>query len=427
VLDLRETLAKAALVMAPMTKGSNLPYRRLAAELGARVLVSEMVVARRLKQRRRAEFALVRRAPGEPCFAVQLAGTNPEEMAWAAAVAEARGADFVDVNLGCPIDHFTRIGLGAALARQPNRVRKIVRTMADRVKIPVTVKIRLGWNASRRNYLDVARAAVDGGAAGITVHGRTREARYRHPADWDAIAEVAAAVPVPVIGNGDLLFPQEVRDRIAASGCAAVMTARGALIKPWIFTELTRGYWDITADERLAIYRRYVRLAREHWGRVSRGGRASGQAGPNDEAFQAAELGAAVPGAEPEGAAFQGAEPNGGAVPSAEPEGAAFQGAEPNGGAPVLDDYGRTRFREFLRWHVGFWCRYAPRHPDGTWPTMQTRESAFAARSPLEALFARTDDAALDYVTDQLLDDGQFEEPPAACLHVDEEDLVEAG
>jgi tRNA-dihydrouridine synthase 3 len=398
VLDLRETLASAALVMAPMTKGSNLPYRRLAAELGARVLVSEMVVARRLKQRRRAEFALVRRAPGEPCFAVQLAGTNPEEMGWAAAVAEARGADFVDVNLGCPIDHFTRMGLGAALARQPNRVQKIVRTMADQVKIPVTVKIRLGWNTSRRNYLDVARAAVDGGAAGITVHGRTREARYRHPADWDAIAEVAAAVPVPVVGNGDLLFPHEVRDRIAASGCVAVMTARGALIKPWIFTELVRGYWDITADERLAIYRRYVQLAREHWGRVPYDRQASGPVGPN-------------------GGASPGAELRGGASPS----------AEPKGGAPVLDDYGRTRFREFLRWHVGFWCRYAPRRADGTWPTMQARESGFAARSPLEALFARTDDPALDYVTDQLLDDGEFDEPPASSAGVEDEDLVEAG
>jgi tRNA-dihydrouridine synthase 3 len=408
VSDLRETLVNAALVMAPMTKGSNLPYRRLAAELGARVLFSEMVVARRLKQRRRAEFALVRRAPGEPCFAVQLAGTNPDEMGWAAVIAEARGADFVDVNLGCPIDHFTRIGLGAALARQPNRVRKIVRTMADQVKIPVTVKIRLGWNTSRRNYLDVARAAVDGGAAGITVHGRTREARYRHPADWDAIAEVAAAVPVPVVGNGDLLFPHEVRDRIATSGCVAVMTARGALIKPWIFTELARGYWDITADERLAIYRRYVQLAREHWGRV-----------PPER--QASEL------REPDSAALMGAEPNGAASPVAEPNGAASPGAEPKGAAPVLDDYGRTRFRQFLRWHVGFWCRYAPRHPDGTWPTMQARESAFEARSPLEALFARTDDPALEYVTDQLLDDGEFDEPPAPCSRVDDEDLVEAG
>ena len=114
-MSLCATPLPGAVVMAPMTKGSNLPYRRLCVELGARVLVSEMVVARRLKQRRRGEFALIRRAPDEPCFGVQLAGNKPEEMAWAAALVEARGADFVDLNLGCPIDHFTRMGLGAAL------------------------------------------------------------------------------------------------------------------------------------------------------------------------------------------------------------------------------------------------------------------------------------------------------------------------
>jgi tRNA-dihydrouridine synthase 3 len=356
-VSLRETLT-GAVVMAPMTKGSNLPYRRLCVELGARVLVSEMVVARRLKQRRRGEFALIRRAPDEPCFGVQLAGTNPEEMAWAAALVESHGADFVDINLGCPIDHFTRKGMGAALARQPNRVKKIVTLMVAAVRVPVTVKIRLGWNTDTRNYLEVARAAVDAGAAAITVHGRTREARYRHPADWDAIAEVAAAVPVPVVGNGDVLFPHEIREHLARSGCAALMIARGALIKPWIYREAADGYRDISPEERLTIYRRYVALAKEHWG---------------------------------------------------------------------ADDHGRQRLREFLRWHVGFWCRYAPQRPDGTWPTMQQRESVFVPRSPLEALLARTDDPALDYVTNQLLDEGDLTEPPAAGVTAAEADLLEAG
>src|SRR5512144_3068675 len=118
-----------SVILGPMTKGSNLPYRRLCVELGARVTVSEMTVARRLKQKRRGEFALIRRSPDEPCFGVQLAGTNPEEMGWAAALVESRGADFVDVNLGCPIDHFTRKGLGAALSRQPARVARIVAAM----------------------------------------------------------------------------------------------------------------------------------------------------------------------------------------------------------------------------------------------------------------------------------------------------------
>src|ERR1044071_1933662 len=179
--------------MAPMTKGSNLPYRRLCQELGARITMSEMAVARRLKQKRRREFALIRKAPGEKFFGVQLAGNQPDEMAWAAALVQSRGADLVDVNLGCPIDYFTSKGLGAALAREPQRVRRIVPAMKQAVTVPVTVKIRLGWNDEHRNYLDVAGAAVEGGADAVFVHGRTRAARYTMKADWKAIAEVAAA------------------------------------------------------------------------------------------------------------------------------------------------------------------------------------------------------------------------------------------
>ena len=256
-----------ATVMAPMTKGSNLPYRRLCVELGAQITVSEMTVALRLKQRRANEFALIRRFPGEPCYGVQLASLKPDEAAWAAALVEARGADFVDVNFGCPIDYFTRKGLGAAIGRQPNRIRRLVEAIKSAVtRIPVTVKIRLGWSDEHRNYLQQAHAAVDGGADALFVHGHTRNARYRFAADWDAIGEIASAMPVPVVGNGDLLFPHEIETAYERSGCAGVMVARAALIKPWIFREAREGYWDITADERLVLYRRYVALAREHWG-----------------------------------------------------------------------------------------------------------------------------------------------------------------
>lgn len=351
-MNIRDVLS-GTVVMGPMTKGSNLPYRRLCIGLGAKVLVSEMVVARRLKQRRRGEFALIRRAPDEPTFAVQLAGNNAEEMAWAAALVESRGADFIDINFGCPIDYFTRKGLGAALSRQPGKIRKIVAAMTAAVKVPVTAKIRLGWKDDERNALQQAQAAVEGGAAALFVHGRTREARYRHPAEWDAIAEIAAAVPVPVVGNGDILFPHEISERVASSGCVGVMAARGALIKPWIFREATTGYWDITAEERVEIYQEYVRLSSAHWRRPDQ---------------------------------------------------------------VELDEYARERLREFLRWHVGFWCRYAPQRPDGTWPSMQTRESAFVPRSPLEALLARDDDAALDYVTDQLIVGGDMSDPPPPSM-----------
>lgn len=320
--------------MAPMTKGSNLPYRRLCVELGAAITVSEMTLARRLKQKRNSEFALIRRFAGEPCFGVQLATNSPDEAEWAAALVEARGADFVDMNFGCPIDYFTRRGLGAAIGRHPGRIRKIVEGMKRGAKnIPVTAKIRLGWNDKDRNYLAQARAAVDGGAAALFVHGRTRVARYRSAADWDIIGEIAAAVPIPVIGNGDLLFPHEIAAARERSGCAAVMVARAALIKPWIFREVSTGYWDISAEDRVALYRRYATLAREHWGH---------------------------------------------------------------------DEYGLTRVRAFVKWHLDFWCRYTPRSVGGVYPQMQRREADTAARSPLDALLARNDEHVLEYLADCL-------------------------
>ncbi|HWI16871.1 MAG TPA: tRNA-dihydrouridine synthase family protein [Vicinamibacterales bacterium] len=270
-MTLREVLT-GAVVMAPMTKGSNLPYRRLCVELGARVTMSEMTVARRLKQRKKGEFALIRKFDGEPFFGVQLAGTNPEEIGWAAALVESRGAELVDLNCGCPIDHFTHKGIGAALGRQPQRIRRIVDSMKKAVtKVPVSVKLRLGWNDETRNVIEQAKAAVDGGADAVFVHGRTRNARYRFAADWDAIGSVVSAVPVPVVGNGDILFPHDVEQGLARAGCVGVMSARGVLIKPWLFREMQDGYRDLTADERVAIYRRYVTLAREHWGADAHG------------------------------------------------------------------------------------------------------------------------------------------------------------
>ena len=351
---------QGALVMAPMTKGSNLPYRRLCQELGARVTMSEMAVARRLRQKRRGEFALIRRAPEEHFFGVQLAGNNPEEMAWAAELVESRGADLVDVNLGCPIDYFTSKGLGAALAREPKRVRRIVEAMKRAVrKAPITVKIRLGWNDEHRNYLDVARAAVDGGADAVCVHGRTRAARYTSSADWNAIGDVAAALSVPVIGNGDLLFRHEV-DAGFAAGCAAVMSARGALIKPWLFREALEGDLDLADDDRLGIYRRYVALAKAHWG---------------------------------------------------------------------ADDHGLARVREFLLWHLGFWCRYVPKRADGTYPTMQRREN-WTPRTPLEALLARSDAPAHAFLAERLIAEDEIHPAsapePCAAREIDD-DKAEAG
>lgn len=264
--DARTLFAKT-LVLAPMTKGSNLPYRRLCRELGADVTVGEMALAKHLAQKRRGELALLRTHPTDHPFGAQLADRHDATLEVGAKMAVERGADFVDLNCGCPIDEFTRKGLGAALLQHPAKFARLVGTLRKSVEVPITVKLRLGWNDDTKNFLELARLAVDAGADAITLHGRTREQRYSKAADWDAIAALKASVNVPVIGNGDLLTWWEIDERWTKSGVDAVMISRGALIKPWIFQEAKeKRTIHKTAAERMALLRRYVELAREHFG-----------------------------------------------------------------------------------------------------------------------------------------------------------------
>lgn len=269
--DLREIL-RDAVVMAPMTKGGNLPYRRLCQEFGADVTMSEMVVAHNLMKGSKSEYALIKRAADERHFAVQVAGSREDSLVEAVKVIEQRGASWIDLNCGCPIDSMTRKGIGSSLLQRPTKLGRLVAAMKAAVKIPVTVKIRLGYNDEELNYMTVARAAVEGGADAIGVHGRTRTQRYKRLASWEAIGEIAAAVPVPVIGNGDILFAHDIVRGKSVAKCAAVMIARGALIKPWVFREAKTGVdEDPDAEARLAIYRRYVELGLEHFGADERG------------------------------------------------------------------------------------------------------------------------------------------------------------
>jgi tRNA-dihydrouridine synthase 3 len=252
--------------LAPLTFGGNLPFRRLCVELGAEITVGEMAVVRNLLRGRRGEFALLRSHPDEPFFGVQLADKKPDSLAEGARLAESRGARFVDLNCGCPIDQITRRGLGASLLRKPGRLARLVTAMVQAVKVPVTVKIRTGWSEAKQNVSDLARACEEAGASALTIHGRTREQRYSKAADWDTIGRVAAERGIPVVGNGDILTPYEARDRMRQAGVDSVMLARGALIKPWLFREIREGKtWLPTADERFGIVWRFVELLRDHF------------------------------------------------------------------------------------------------------------------------------------------------------------------
>ncbi len=258
--------------LAPLTQGGNLPFRRLCVEFGAVTTCSEMALARAVVRGKRSEMALLRRAPEEPCFGVQLAGRHPEELGRATVIAVERGADFVDLNLGCPIDLFCRKGIGAALLEKPRRVHDLVAAMRAATDRPLTAKIRLGYRDDKPRYCEIARAAQEAGADAIVLHGRSRTQRYKRAADWEAVARLVEELEIPVIGNGDLLTWRDVRRRRRETGCAGVMLGRGALIKPWVFREILEDRDHLLGPHtRLQVVRRYRDLALEHFGHDARG------------------------------------------------------------------------------------------------------------------------------------------------------------
>ncbi len=266
----RRDFFREVVALAPMAKGGNLPYRRLCREYGAERTCSEMILADKLV--RGGERPLLRHHPSEDAFGVQLAGKRPAIMADAVRLAEEHGARFIDLNFGCPIDLVVRKGAGAALLRKPAKLAEIVATVREATELPLAVKIRLGYAENKLNCVTVARRAVDAGADAVVVHGRTRAQRYRHSARWEFIDEVARAVDVPVIGNGDILTPWDLELRRRETAVRSFLVARGALIKPWIFRELATGEaWVPTAAERWAVLRRFVDFALEYFGDDAKG------------------------------------------------------------------------------------------------------------------------------------------------------------
>ena len=231
-----------------------------------------MAVVRNLLRGRRGEFALLRSHPDEPFFGVQLADKKPDTLAEGARLAESRGARFVDLNCGCPIDLITRRGLGASLLRKPGRLARLVAAMKGAVKVPVTVKIRTGWSEAKQNVSDLARAVRGRGSIGGHDPWADARAALQQGGGLGPDRPRGLGARIPVVGNGDILTPYEARDRMQRSGVRSAMLARGALIKPWLFREIREGKsWLPTADERFAVLWRFVELLREHFQDDERG------------------------------------------------------------------------------------------------------------------------------------------------------------
>ncbi|KIJ16316.1 hypothetical protein PAXINDRAFT_168462 [Paxillus involutus ATCC 200175] len=273
---------KGKTYLAPLTTVGNLPFRRLCVSLGADITCGEMGLATSFLTASREEWSLVRRHPSETIFGVQIAGNKPSTMVPTAEILGREFAgdiDFVDINCGCPIDLVFKTGSGSALLDAPAKLGKIIVGMNKALgEIPVTVKLRTGVKDGRNtSHKLMPRLSSEWGVRCITLHGRTRQQRYTKLADWGYIKQCVDAVrareedeglsPVPIFGGGDCFSSQGYWEKVDSTGVDGIMIARGALIKPWIFTEVKEHReWDISSRERLELIRKYAEYGLTHFG-----------------------------------------------------------------------------------------------------------------------------------------------------------------
>ncbi len=268
------------LCLAPLAGYTSLPFRLVVRELGGLGLATtDLVNARSLIEKRAPAFKLIETRPGDEPLAVQLFGSVPEEMREAALMVEARGAASIDVNMGCPVRKVCRVGGGSAMMTEHARTAALVKGMVEAVKIPVTAKMRLGWDDTNITAPDLARELEAVGVAAIFVHGRTREQGFGGTVNLAGIRAVVRAVRhIPVIGNGDVTTPEAARVMLEQTGCTGVSIGRGAFYDPWIF-QRTRHYLAASSpgellpepsfDERVRLMCRHLDLMIEVFGEES--------------------------------------------------------------------------------------------------------------------------------------------------------------
>ena len=230
---------KNNLILAPMAGVTDLPFRSLCRQEGAGLIYTEMVSAKAVLYKNKNTDVLLETEPSEHPAALQMFGSDPDIMAEIGMqLAEQYSFDIIDVNMGCPVPKVVNNGEGSALMKNPELVEKILTAMVKKIKKPVTIKIRKGFNDESVNATEIAKIAEQCGVAAVAVHGRTREQYYAGKADWDIIRQVKDSVSIPVIGNGDVCTPQDAIDIVKETGCDGVMIGRAVRGNPWIFRRI---------------------------------------------------------------------------------------------------------------------------------------------------------------------------------------------
>ena len=256
-------------VLAPMSGVTDLPFRRLVKrEGGCGLVVTEMVSSEGLVRGIDRTLEYAEYTEEERPVSIQIFGGDPEKMAAAAQIVEGMGADIVDVNMGCPVPKIAKHNAGCSLMREPDHAAAVVRAMAKAVKIPVTVKMRAGWDADERNAPDMAKRMEDAGAAAVAVHGRTAAQSYSGSSDWEFIGQVAAGVGIPVLGSGDCIEAQQMVDRLSSGAVSGVLVGRGALRNPWIFRQAAdllagRTPREVTDADRAEFLLAYIEMLQQ--------------------------------------------------------------------------------------------------------------------------------------------------------------------
>lgn len=259
--------------LAPLTTVGNLPFRRVCKDMGVDITCGEMALTLPLLQGHTPEWALLKKHHTEDFFGIQVAGCSPPQMSRLAQLIEQKvDCDFVDINMGCPIDLLFKKGMGSGLMARRRPMECIIRSMSRILTCPLTVKMRTGVYSDKSIAHELFPMVEDWGVGALTLHGRSKEQRYTRLADWDYIGQARSTVSIPVFGNGDVMNFEDYNLQRERSGVSGIMLARGALIKPWVFTEIKeQRHWDISAQERLEMVKNFCDYGLEHWGSDEKG------------------------------------------------------------------------------------------------------------------------------------------------------------